>query len=94
MLGTAPTGNMRSIGVWTISAYEWTDNPTASGVMPYFGVVAFNHLPFGTRIYIEGLGDFVVMDICGIGSRCDVYLGDVGACKQFGIQHREIFVYE
>jgi 3D (Asp-Asp-Asp) domain-containing protein len=85
---------MRSIGVWTLSAYEATGNPTASGVMPYYGVVAFNHLPLGTRIYIAGYGDFIVADRCGIGSRCDIYLGDVNSCINFGIRSAEIFVYE
>ena len=94
MSGTAPTGGMYSIGVWTLSAYEATGNPTASGVWPYYGVVAFNHLPLGTRIYISGLGDFTVLDRCGIGSRCDVYMGDVGSCINFGIRSAEIFVYQ
>lgn len=94
MSGSAPTGNMRSIGVWTLSAYQWTGKATASGVMPYIGGVAFNHLPLGTPIYIAGYGNFIVNDRCGISSRCDIYLGDVGACYQFGIRSAEIFVYE
>lgn len=85
---------MRSIGVWELSAYEWTDSATASGEMPYIGGVAFNHLPLGTRIHIAGYGDYVVNDRCGIDSRCDIYLGDVGSCMNFGIQYGEIFVYE
>ena len=94
MSGSAPTGNMRSIGVWTLSAYEWTGYATASGCMPYVGGVAFNHLPLGSRIYINGYGNFVVNDRCGIGSRCDIYLGDVQSCLNFGIRSAEIFVYE
>ena len=85
---------MRSIGVWTLSAYEWTGSATASGAMPYVGGVAFNHTALGTRIHIAGYGDFVVNDRCGIGSRCDIYLGDVGACYRFGITSAEILVYE
>lgn len=94
MSGSAPTGNMRSIGVWTLSAYEWTGNLTASGEVPYIGGVAFNHLGLGTRIHIVGYGDFVVNDRCGIGSRCDIYLGDVQNCQNFGIRSAEILVYE
>lgn len=77
-----------------MSAYEWTGSPTASGCMPYVGGVAFNHLALGSRIHITGLGDFIVNDRCGINSRCDIYLGDVGACINFGIRSAEIFVYE
>lgn len=85
---------MRSIGVWTLSAYEWTGNATASGCMPYVGGVAFNHLALGSRIHITGLGDFIVNDRCGINSRCDIYLGNLGDCINFGIRSAEIFVYE
>lgn len=94
MSGSAPTvDGMRSIGVWTLSAYEWTDNVTASGCYPYIGGVAFNHLPLGTWIHIAGYGDFIVNDRCGL-NRCDIYLGDVEVCRQFGIRSAEIFVYE
>lgn len=85
---------MRSIGVWELSAYEYTGNCTASGEEPYIGGVAFNHAPLGSRIHIIGYGDFIVNDRCGIDSRCDLYLGDVDSCYAFGIRYAEIFIYE
>lgn len=92
--GTAPGGNMVSLGVWTLSAYEWTDDVTASGCFPFIGEVAFNHVPLGTWIHIAGYGDYIVLDRCGINSRCDIYLGDVQSCINFGIRSAEIFVYQ
>ena len=86
---------MRSLGVWELSAYEWTNNPCANGRFPTLGyTVAFNHLPLGSVVYIAGYGTYVVEDRCGINSRLDIYMGDVSTCRQFGIRYAEVFVYE
>ena len=54
---------------WKITAYcacvhccGKSDAITASGKKAKYGYVACNWLPFGTKVRIEGLGDFVVMD--------------------------------
>ena len=55
------------IGSYELTAYIATGNPCASGVYPTVEhTVACNSLPLGTRIYIEGYGEFVVEDTGGI----------------------------
>jgi hypothetical protein len=84
---------MRSLGVWEISAYEWSDQPCANGNWPtVWHTCALNGVPFGTIVYIDGLGYFVNEDICGTPGRLDIFLGDVGDCIQFGIQYHEVFI--
>lgn len=88
----APEG-MTYIGVWTISAYEYTGNPTASGTMPTeWYTCAFNSAPLGATIYIPGLGYFLNEDVCGTPSRLDIYLGDVASCEEFGLQNHEVYI--
>jgi 3D (Asp-Asp-Asp) domain-containing protein len=88
----APEG-MTYMGVWEISAYEYTGNPTASGTMPTeWRTCAFNSAPLGATIYITGLGYFLNEDVCGTPSRLDIYLGDVASCEAFGIQNHEVYI--
>ena len=89
---SAPEG-MTYMGVWTISAYEYTGYPTASGTMPTeWHTCAFNSAPLGATIYIPGLGYFLNEDVCGTPSRLDIYLGDVASCEAFGIQNHEVYI--
>lgn len=88
----APEG-MTYMGVWEISAYEYTGNPTASGTMPTeWHTCAFNSAPLGATIYIPGLGYFLNEDVCGTPGRLDIFLGDVEECKQFGIQYHDVYI--
>lgn len=82
------------LGVYELTAYEYTGSPCANGNMPTAGyTVACNSLPLGTRIYIKGYGEYVVEDRGGMASNViDIYLGDVGACIQFGRQTAEVYV--
>lgn len=92
----APEG-MTYIGTWDISAYEWTEpqNPCANGNMPTpWYTCALNGYPFGTTVYIDGLGYFVNEDICGTPGRLDIFLGDVEACKQFGVQAHDVYIVQ
>jgi 3D (Asp-Asp-Asp) domain-containing protein len=88
----APEG-MTYMGVWEISAYEYTGNPTASGTMPTkWHTCAFNSAPLGATIYIPGLGYFLNEDVCGTPGRLDIFLGDVEECEQFGIQSHDVYI--
>lgn len=74
---------LTSIGTCYITGYDncvqccgkWAGGPTASGVMPTVNhtVAMSSAYPFGTRIYIDGLGYYTVEDR-GVGSgTVDVY---------------------
>lgn len=82
------------LGGYTLTAYEWTGNPCANGNYPTCGyTAACNSLPLGTRIYIEGLGEYVIEDRGGMdGSVIDIYMGDVDTCLQFGVQYADVYI--
>jgi 3D (Asp-Asp-Asp) domain-containing protein len=55
--------------VWTVTAYcqekcccRRGDGIMANGERVHPGVVAVNHLPFGTKLYVDGIGQVVVKD--------------------------------
>lgn len=83
-------------GTYSLTAYEWTGNPCANGNYPTKGyTVACNSLPLGTRIYIEGYGEYVVEDRGGMnGSTIDIYMGDYNECIQFGRRSANVYVCE
>ena len=91
-----PSGNWAGVGGVLLTAYEWTGKPCANGNWPTPGyTVASNDYPLGTRIYIEGLGEFVVEDTGGMGSGViDIYMGDVETCIQFGVQSGNVYVLD
>ena len=82
------------LGTYKITAYEWTGNPCANGNYPTEGyTVACNSLSLGTQVYIEGIGYRTVEDRGGGGSDwIDLYLGDVSACYQFGVQYLDVYL--
>ena len=65
-----------------------TDGITASGVKAVQGVtVAMNKsIPFGTRVYIEGVGERVVQDRGGAikGNRVDIFFNSHSDALKFG----------
>ena len=70
---------------------------TSSGTYPAAGrTVACNSLPLGTRIYIEGYGEFVVEDRGGMGGNVvDIYMGDQpndDVCNNFGRTSAMVYV--
>ena len=71
---------------------------TASGRKVEEGMVAADTsvLPFGTKIWIEGLGVYEVQDTGGdiIGNRIDIYMSDLDRAVQFGRQKRKVVVLE
>ena len=84
------------LGSFQITAYEWDGSKCANGRYPTEGyTVACNSLPLGTRVYIEGIGERVVEDRGATwhsDSWMDLYLGDVSACNEFGVQYRNVYV--
>ena len=86
------------MGEYQITAYEWTGYPCANGNYPEEGyTAACNSLPFGTVVYIEGIGYRTVEDRGAdwhSDQWIDVYMGDVWTCNQFGVQYLEVWVVE
>lgn len=82
------------IGNYELTAYTWTGNPCANGNYPTSGyTVACNSLPLGTRIHIDGYGDYVVEDRGGMaGNVIDIYMDSYDACIQFGRRSAEVYV--
>ena len=75
--------SMTYLGNLKITGYVATGNPTASGCYPYVGGVAMSRgydLPWGTTIYIDGLGYYTLNDCgCGYGV-VDVFCNSVSEC--------------
>ena len=100
---TEPTdaSGMEYCGTWTISFYcpcyeccgEWSGGATASGVYPTaWHTVACGSLPFGTEIYIDGLGYFVVEDRGVYGEWVDVFVDDHDLCNELGLQYLDVYI--
>ena len=92
---TDPFEEMELLGEWRITAYAETGYPCANGNYPTLGyTVACNSLPFGTEVYIDGVG-FRTVEDRGPGwlgdAWCDLYLGEYAACVQWGDQMRSVW---
>ena len=88
--------SMTYLGSYELTAYAWTGNPCANGNYPSLGyTVASNSIPIGSRIYIEGYGEYVVEDRGGMASNViDVYLEDYSSCIQFGRRTANVYLIE
>lgn len=74
---------------------KWAGGPTASGVMPTVNhtVAMSADYPFGTQIYIEGLGYYTVEDR-GVGSgTVDVYCNNHSECYAI-TGYYEVYIVE
>ena len=75
--------DMEYLGNLYITGYVATGNPTASGPYPYVGGVAMSRsygLPWGTTIYIDGLGYYTLFDTgCSYGV-VDVFCNTIPEC--------------
>ena len=82
------------LGHYTLTAYEWTGNTCANGNYPSKGyTIACNSLPIGTRVWIEGYGEFTVEDRGGMAYNViDIYLGDYDECIEFGVQEADVYL--
>lgn len=75
---------------------------TASGATAGAGMCAVNWLPFGTEVYIEGLGLYQVTDRGAqeyFGDRrnhkqaVDIWVEDHATAKKLGVKYREVKIY-
>jgi 3D (Asp-Asp-Asp) domain-containing protein len=91
-----PFDSMTALGTWRITAYAYTGSPCANGEYPEAGrTVACNSLPFGTEVYIDGVGFRTVTDRGpdSMGDAwIDLYLCDYAECVQWGSQYRKVWV--
>jgi len=86
--------SMTYIGNLKITGYVATGNPTASGVYPYVGGVAMSRsygYPWGTTIYIDGLGYYTLNDTgCSYGV-VDVFCNTIPECYDL-TSWRDVYV--
>lgn len=88
--------NRELLGTFTLTAYcscrkccgRWSGGPTASGAMPQAGrtiAVDKRVIPLGTKVYIEGYGEFVAEDTGSAvrGNRIDIYMDSHQAAVWF-----------
>ena len=80
------------------SAYVATGNRTATGLVPYVGIVAVDPrvIPLYTKMYIPGYGIAMAGDTGGyiIGNRVDLFYDDYNAAIQFGRRNVEVYILE
>ena len=97
------TVQSRVAEAYTITAYcpcvkccGKTDGITASGVKAIEGVTVATDksIPFGTKIYIDGVGERIVQDRGGAikGNRIDLYFGDHQSALNFGRQTKQVSI--
>lgn len=96
-----PSGDMEYLGSWVATAYcpceiccgSWSGSPTASGVMPTpWHTVACDILPFGTEIYVDGYGYFVVEDLGVYGEWIDIFCSEHSEADTFGMQTVDVYL--
>ena len=73
-----------------------TDGITASGVKAIEGVTVAtdNSIPFGTKIYIDGVGERIVQDRGGAikGNKIDLYFDSHEKALEFGRQTKQVTI--
>ena len=99
--GDAADPVLTYVGNWTISFYcpceiccgDFATGCTASGVAATpWHTVATSGLEFGTQLYIDGLGYFVVEDRGTEYGWADVFVGDHQTALDLGLQYRDVYV--
>lgn len=82
----------------TLCCGKHATGKTASGIKPTQGitVAASRQLPFGTRLFIDGVGWRTVQDRLAkrYDNRVDVYFASHAQAKQFGISQRKVVISE
>lgn len=77
------------------TAYIATGNPTATGIMPYWGVIAVDprFIPLGTKVYIPGYGIALAADTGGAirGNIIDLFMNTYRQAINWG--RRDVDVY-
>ena len=77
------------------TAYAPTGNLTRTETVPTEGrtiAVDPNIIPLGTKVHIEGYGDYIAEDTGGLvkGKRIDIFFNSKRDCIEFGVKHLEI----
>jgi len=91
---------MEDLGTWRITFYcncveccgVWAGGATASGADPAPWWTAATELPFGTVVYVEGLGEFIVQDRGVEYGELDIYVGSHEEALACGEQWREVYI--
>lgn len=80
------------------TAYTHTGDPTATGIMPYVGVVAVDprYIPLGTKMYIPGYGVALAADTGGAikGNIIDLFLNTERECIHWGRRNVQVYILE
>lgn len=91
-----PMEDMQLLGTWHITAYAETGLNCANGNYPEENfTIACNSLPFGTEVFIEGVGFRTVEDRGPdyMGSEwLDIYMQSETDCIQWGSQYRRVWL--
>ena len=64
----------------------------ASGEEVYVGAVAYNDVPLGTKVEIDGV-IYTVHDRVGHDGVIDIYMDSLDKCYEFGVQYKTVKVY-
>ena len=75
---------------------EWADGTTYTGTTATEGrtiAVDPSKIELGSKVYIDGLGEFIAEDIGGAikENRIDIYLSSHSDCIRRGIEYREVW---
>lgn len=73
---------------------KWAGGPTASGKYPraQHTCACGSDIPFGTKLYVKGLGTFVCEDR-GVGSGCiDIYVANHEDIPSWGMRYIETYI--
>lgn len=84
------------LGEYELTAYEWTGEVCANGNYPSCSyTVGCNSLPLGTKIYIEGYGEYVVEDRGDMPDNViDIYMEYYDTCIQFGRRTANVYLID
>lgn len=98
------TFNGRALGNYKLTFYcpceqcsgHWGGS-TSSGARATEGrtiAVDPRKIPIGSRVFIEGYGDFIAEDVGGAikGNRIDVFVNAHGRAQQLGVQHANVYI--
>jgi len=90
------------LGVFTITFYcpnscccgEYANGYTASGTLATEGrtIATGERFPFGTQLYIDGLGYFTVEDRGVDDNTIDVFVNDHDEALNYGLQYMDVYL--